>query len=67
MNFLAVGNDELGDSLSLSIICPHCKQSHPIECSSSNPRNDNKSLTLQFYKCGDKTYLAGINNRRINK
>lgn len=61
--YIAVGNDELGDYLQPTIHCPHCKQQHEIECSSEDPRNKGKSVTLQFYKCGDRTYLAGINRQ----
>jgi len=65
MNYLAVGNDELGDKLSKTISCPHCSEQHDIKCSSEDSANEGKTVTLQFYKCGDTTYLAGINGKAM--
>lgn len=67
---LAVGSDELGDYLGDTIKCPHCGEDHPIENGKEkNPKTGEleKSTVLQFYKCGDKAYLAGIKGRSINR
>lgn len=63
--FVAFSNEQLGSQLPPFITCPHCCQEHEIQCSSSNPANQDNTINLQFYKCGDKTYLAGINRQQI--
>lgn len=62
--FIAVGNDELGPDLGAYINC-NCGARHEVHCSSSHPDNATASVTLQFYKCGDKTYLCGINKQEL--
>jgi hypothetical protein len=62
-SYIAIGNDELGEELQNFIVCPHCNEQHEVQCSSTNPANRGNLLTIQFYKCGDKTYLAGINRK----
>lgn len=64
--FAAIGNEQLGSQLPPFIVCPHCHQKHEITCSSSEPSDQGNRITLQFYKCGDKTYLAGIDHRQIS-
>lgn len=66
MRYLAVGNDELGDKVEPIIDCPHCNGKHKIESwfedsKSSMPEN----LSLQTYKCGESSYVYGINGRKI--
>ena len=65
--FMAVGNDELGEQLGKTIICTHCLEEHVIE--NSKVKNEKGELVpsdiLQFYKCGDTTYLAGIKGKRV--
>ena len=63
--YVAIGNDQLGDNLPPTITCSHCRQQHLIQCSSEDTANAGNSVTLQFYKCGEKTYLAGINRQEI--
>ena len=65
--YIAIGNDELGPDLEPTIRCPLCNQNHPVECSSSDPRNDGSSISLQFYKCGERMFLAGINGQSLNR
>ena len=67
MNYVAVGNDELGDKLGKTINCPSCGGQHDIKCSSEDPANEGRIATLQYYKCGDTTYLAGINGKAMPK
>lgn len=65
--FIAIGNDELGDFLHTFVNCPHCGEQHEIQCSSQDSMNKDKPVTLQFYKCGEKSYLVGINNKEFKK
>lgn len=64
---LAVGNDQLGGNLGKTISCPHCKEVHEIKNSRKKLPNGEteESKLLQFYECGEHTYLCGINGRRI--
>lgn len=65
--FVAIGNEQLGSQLPPFIVCPHCHQEHEITCSSSEPSNQGNRITLQFYKCEGKTYLAGINHHGLGR
>ena len=66
--FLAVGADELGDELPSAIECPMCMGMHDIQNSEGTDQTGKKTIgTLQFYKCGDSTYLAGIKGKMIDK
>jgi hypothetical protein len=76
IQFIAIGNDELGDWLieKTSIKCELCGKLHPIEQSepstiyhSDGTTSKGKPGLLQFYKCDGKSYLIGLNNRRVNK
>lgn len=69
---IAIGNNELGNPLGKTIKCPHCNKRHQIENSGPSKTyhhdgtvTEGPSGHLQFYKCGDKTYLAGIEGRAI--
>lgn len=66
---IAVGADELGEALGDTILCPHCKKTHPITNGKSKDKDGNwvESTFLQAYKCGKKTYLAGMNGRKISR
>lgn len=64
-SFIAVGADELTQTLGRLITCPSCGEKHEIKCSSEDPVNKGKAVKLQFYKCGEKTFLAGINGKRL--
>jgi hypothetical protein len=59
--FLAVGNDELGETINAGdmLACERCGQTH--EVTASNP------AILLFTRCGDNTYLVGIKNRKIKR
>jgi len=64
--FVSFGNEELsflpiikkGDK----ILCPTCGKKHVIEHGTSEGK---ESDMLQFYKCGKKSYLAGIKGKNI--
>jgi len=64
--FIAFGNDELGVPLRKGdlIDCPLCARIHPIPCSKDAVTGKETNIVL-FYKCGKKTYLAGIDGRSI--
>jgi len=66
---LAIGSNELenNDDLGESIDCPHCQQRHNIEHGKEKNANGKwvESNLLAFYKCGDKSYLAGIDGKKI--
>jgi len=67
--FFAIGNDELDKAEPLSdfIKCPHCGMEHPVEYGEEVLDNGTKvpSKLIAFYKCGEKSYLCGINSKRI--
>jgi len=66
--FMAVGNDELGDKLGETITCPRCGEPHRIECGKKfNPKTKEYELSnlLQFYNCGNKSFMCGLNGRKI--
>ena len=67
MDYLAVGNDELGDEIGDSIKCPHCGKQHLVEYGQKQLADGTwmESRTLSFYKCGDESYLCAINGRAI--
>jgi DNA-directed RNA polymerase subunit RPC12/RpoP len=56
---VAIGNDELGDTLQVGDVvkCPNCGHDHLV--AGSTPP------ILLSVKCGDASYLVGIKNRRI--
>jgi hypothetical protein len=58
----AISNDELGPPLGSTISCPHCGQEHAIHHGERvlDDGTREPSDILQFYKCGDTVYLAGI-------
>lgn len=66
---LAVGENELGEYLGETIDCPHCGVQHRIEFGKEKQPDGTwkESQLLSFYKCGDKTYLAGIKGRSITR
>jgi hypothetical protein len=65
MNYIAVGNDELKEDLPALIKCPHCDNQHEVQHSKNDPRNKDCKINLSFYKCGEKSYLCGIDNKLL--
>ena len=53
---------ELGDT----ILCDKCGKLHVIQWEGGG-KDKRKQSTLQFYKCGALTRLAGINGKRIRQ
>lgn len=64
---LAIGNNELGEKLGDTIICPKCGEEHPIEFGKKQLLDDTwiETKILSFYFCGGKPYLAGIDGQRV--
>jgi len=71
-DFLAIGNDELGDPVGELITCPHCGETHEIEYGAKRTLQDDgtwsepvPSRLLGFYQCGDDLYLASIDGKAL--
>ena len=69
--FVAFGNDELDAAPTLgdTIICDMCGKEHKIEYGKKVNEDGTKSPSklLAYFKCGDKSYLAGINGKDIRR
>jgi len=67
--FIAVGNGELDNNgpVGKFITCPHCSQDHDIKYGKEKNAAGEwvESRMLAFYKCGEKSYLAGINGQLL--
>lgn len=73
--YIAVGNNELeGKPLVFEndmVVCPHCGKKHKVETGTSRKWDDvenkfgpeKKSNALQFFKCGQKSYICGVENK----
>jgi hypothetical protein len=59
--YLAIGHGELDGNppVGKTIKCPHCGEEHEVK--DSNPPG------LQFYNCGEKTYLCGIDGTSLSR
>ena len=68
---LAIGNDKIDTAPKLGdfILCTNCGERHRIEFGNKILEDGTKipSKLLAFYKCGETTYLAGINGKDIRK
>ena len=66
---LTIGNNELDalPQLGNFILCKHCGNRHKIEYGKKIQKDGSKTKSdlLAFYKCKNKTYLAGINGKDI--
>ena len=64
---LIVGNDELGEKLEYKYSCQKCGGEHEIIYGKKKLEDGTwiKTKMMSFYKCGDKTYLAGIDGRKL--
>lgn len=63
---LAIGNDELGDELGTHIECPHCGGRHEVKHGTARDSDGNEVPSmLQYYRCGETLYLAGIKGREV--
>lgn len=69
--YVAFGNDEIDNSpiLGETITCRICGKEHSVEY--GDRINDDGSTTptksLAFFKCGDKSYLCGVNGKDIRR
>lgn len=66
---LAVGLNELGKKVGKEITCPNCLKVHPIEYGKKEMPDGTWKETrmLAFYKCGEKSYLAGIDGQLLKQ
>jgi len=64
---ITVSNEELEESpyLEKEITCKICGNKHKVEYAKDSEGNESK--TLQFFKCGEKSYICGINGKDIRK
>lgn len=69
-NYIAVGADELGERLGRTIRCTRCGGTHAVEYSGPSTIHHPDGTTsvgpagtLQFYRCGDGLFLAGVGGR----
>ena len=63
---MAIGNDEIAraPALGKSIKCGLCGKRHQVKDSVDST---GVKGTLQFYKCGGKTYVAGMCGKDIRR
>jgi hypothetical protein len=70
--FVAFGNGELTEPAPWTVHCQECGEFHVVHDSvgiTTHPdgsKHETKG-TLQFYKCGDTTYLAGVMGKSVMK
>ena len=64
--FVSFGNDELDKARHIGEQekCPSCGELHDVEYG-RDVHTGEQSKTLAFVKCGDKTFLVGLNGKRI--
>jgi hypothetical protein len=64
---LAIGVDELKEPLGDTIQCPQCGGTHEVMYGEKVLPDGTKepSKLLAFYKCGEHSYLCGIDGRAI--
>lgn len=67
---MSIGPDDLGPDLPRMISCEMCGEDHEVHDSTGTTTDENGNTktvkgTLQYYNCGDKTYLAGIQGKSI--
>ena len=65
LDYLAVGNDELGGELGKTVKCWICGKRHRVSYGEKVNADGSKepSKTLAFFKCRGKTYLCGIDGK----
>lgn len=71
---LAVGNGELGGPVERRVKCAQCGDFHAVRETERGDKWDSETQTwligqgevrLQFYSCGDQSFLLGINNQAL--
>ncbi len=57
--YIAIGNGELEDNppVGKTVTCPQCGEMHDVY--------NSESKILQYYNCGEKTYLCGIDGTSL--
>lgn len=76
--YLTISNDEIKNLPNIYkndvIKCPHCNGTHKVCIGSSKRWDDEKnclieenseSNVIQFFTCGEKTYICGIDNKAM--
>ena len=67
--YFAIGNDELNEKalLGKTIACKMCGKRHRVTYGHQILQDGTKELStaLAFYKCGRKSYLAGIDGKQV--
>ena len=62
-NFIAVGNDELGEDVGDKSVCPNCKQEHDVIWGTEKGV---ETKTIGGVKCTNgKLYLVAISGRKF--
>ena len=68
--YIGFGNDQLDNALDAAdgdeILCPRCGGGHLLTAAYATGADGEKKTDgfhLLFYKCGDKSYLGGINGK----
>jgi hypothetical protein len=72
-NYFAIGTDELGGPIERRMKCPHCGDFHAVKDSERSEIWDSELQdwkpgrvgVLQYYECGDRTFLAGIEGKAL--
>lgn len=66
--FVAFGNGELESRPVASegdlVNCTVCGGTHPLRCA-TNTETGEKTDTLMFYTCGDKSYLGAVAGKLV--
>lgn len=70
--FMAVGNDELGETVGDTATCPNCGEQHTVEYGEKVTRDPvtgaerrEPSRLLGFVKCGEAAYLVAVNGKSL--
>ena len=67
--FVAIGPEDLDDTQEVhagdEILCPTCKEWHQLLAGKDSKGVDSELLLA--YKCGDKTYIAAVDNKLVVK
>jgi hypothetical protein len=59
--YIAIDTTDMGEILEKTIECPFCDKFHEI----INIQDDRTPSAVSWYKCGNKTYICGINGLNI--
>ena len=69
---IAIGADELGGPVEPTVSCRQCGAQHAVEHSGPSKIyhhdgtvSEGPAGTLSWYRCGDQTYLCGIQGRAM--